>query len=996
MDNDEGERCIRIERFRADGRKRKAEPGGEAARSKDQKSERRSLITMASIARSTVFENPKSYLRGGKMRDTLSGPVEFGRAELNRAAAERGLRPVTIKVEISGGRPECFVVAPEKITGGDERGLMYGLLEAAEQIHQTGHIGFAQGQPATAIRGIRYFIHNESMDRNWYYSKEYWNAYFAMLARNRLNRFNLVFASQTNYLAPPYPFWVRLPEFPEIKVPGLSEEQRSKNIKMLCYISQSAAEHGVDFTLGVWQHNAWAVGQTPTVSGISEKNIGPYTYAALKKVLQECSALRSVQIRTGIESGIPRPPQQLSFYRDWVFRALREAGRPVTLDLRGWDGASAIMDAAAHVGVPLRVSAKYWAENMGRPYQPVETFSAHSYQDFLKKSRPYGFYWEVWALGSHRLLLWGDPEYVRRAAPTFSLSGSIGFEIDAPFAQKGFGNGPGQWGIFANNRYVSHKDKKFWHWEFERYWMFYLLWGRLTYDPSASKDVWMGELRQRFGQAAPDVLVAYQTASRILSEIVAAHVADPNMYIWPEINPGGLIGEYKDIAPSDQSFIASPAEAAYRVLRDTPSAKQGPHETAQLFDHLASEVEAAVGKAATKLKDNTEWRGTEPDLQVLAHLARYHARKREAAYSLSWFYETGNLAALDHAEVELVAALDVWKDLVALTDGLYPDQMIFGPVDFGHWKDKLPYIYNDLSWVRELKEVQQRYGSYEFRFQFGSVPLSPVPHDFRNGTFRWAGEFINRNAVEPRFTVVDPRTIYSDQTGYGWGYGPYGGTKVVDSRYDYMRRRTPPEEVRTQRARPEQLPENVLFKGFLSIQGATFRVRTGDGTFEVVILDPNHSETRETVSAQRGVLNIAFPADRSQDVSALLIRNQKAKPMVSEDDERYPRSIPRPDFVHIPSQTATEGQPLELSIRVTPDKNVKSIRLHYRSLNAFEEVHTQEVSGSSASFTIPTEAITGDYDLLYYFEVLNDENGGWFYPDPAVTTPYYVVTVQNG
>ena len=39
-----------------------------------------------------------------------------------------------------------------------------------------------------------------------------------MLARNHFNRFNLVFAHQTAYLAPPYPFWLDLPDFPEINL----------------------------------------------------------------------------------------------------------------------------------------------------------------------------------------------------------------------------------------------------------------------------------------------------------------------------------------------------------------------------------------------------------------------------------------------------------------------------------------------------------------------------------------------------------------------------------------------------------------------------------------------------------------------------------------------------------------------------------------------------------------------------------------------------------
>src|SRR5450759_4623510 len=115
----------------------------------------------------------------------------------------------------------------------------------------------------------------------------------------------------------------------------------------------------------------------------------------------------------------------------------------MTLDLRGWVMAPALMDAALNAGVPVRLSSKYWAEDIGRPYQPAETFPNYSFLNFLQKPRKYEFYWEMWGLGSHRLLLWGDPDFVKCAGPTFRLSGSSGFEIDPPLAQKGFGNRPG-------------------------------------------------------------------------------------------------------------------------------------------------------------------------------------------------------------------------------------------------------------------------------------------------------------------------------------------------------------------------------------------------------------------------------------------------------------------------------------------------------------------------------------------------------------------------
>lgn len=103
------------------------------------------------------------------------------------------------------------------------------------------------------------------------------------------------------------------------------------------------------------------------------------------------------------------------------------------LDVRGWLMHPDLFQAVRDLNLPVRLSTKYWAEKMGRPYQPLETFARFSSMHFLENARPYDFYWEIWALGSHRLLLWGDPECVRRAAGTFSLGdGSGGLLPDLP------------------------------------------------------------------------------------------------------------------------------------------------------------------------------------------------------------------------------------------------------------------------------------------------------------------------------------------------------------------------------------------------------------------------------------------------------------------------------------------------------------------------------------------------------------------------------------
>ena len=284
-----------------------------------------------------------------------AGPVEFGTEELNRALAERGLR-LRYSTDINTDPPESYRIESRRISGGDLRGLMYGLLEAADQIRRTGRLKATRSTAATPLRGIRTFLHNQSLEEDWYYSHDYWQQYFAMLARDRFNRFNLVFAHQTAYLAPPYPFWVAVPGFPEVRVPGLSEAGRQRKLDTLRFISQCAAAHRIDFTLGIWEHNIQPR-MTPSVEGLTPENIGPYSYRALKQVLTACPAIRSVQMRTNSESGIPKD-RQVEFYRDFVYRAMRETGRRVTLDLRGWLMEPGMLEAAETSGLPLRLSSK--------------------------------------------------------------------------------------------------------------------------------------------------------------------------------------------------------------------------------------------------------------------------------------------------------------------------------------------------------------------------------------------------------------------------------------------------------------------------------------------------------------------------------------------------------------------------------------------------------------------------------------------------------------
>ena len=273
----------------------------------------------------------------------MAGPVEFGLSEFNAALTARHLR-WKVKTELSLDSPETYRIEPytaggARITGGDLRGLMYGLLEAAGQIGSTGRLVPAHGAPAMPVREIRILLHGADLSKLVDSSEEFWRAYFQMLARDRFNRFALIFL--TDSLAPPYPFFLNVEGFTQVHVAGLGPDQRARNLHLLRFISQTAAEYAIDFTFGIWERNVES-GADRTIEGITPANIGPYSHDALSQLLAACPMIRSVQIQPGTAS-----------YGDYIFKALHEAGRRVTLEPRGSLRDAAALKAAEQEGVAL-------------------------------------------------------------------------------------------------------------------------------------------------------------------------------------------------------------------------------------------------------------------------------------------------------------------------------------------------------------------------------------------------------------------------------------------------------------------------------------------------------------------------------------------------------------------------------------------------------------------------------------------------------------------
>ena len=248
-----------------------------------------------------------------------AGPVEFAQSELDAALSERKLKWKN-QVELSLDAPDTFRIEPytvggAHITGGDLRGLMYGLLEAAEQIRDTGHFTKMSGHPEASLRGVRIVLSPQLEQA----SEEYWNSYFRMLARNRFNRVHVV--------------------FPRIEAP----------YRLAQFLSRTAADYGIDFTLGVG-------------GGIEAQE--------LAHALNICPSIRGVAFEDGSA-------------RDAVFSALRVAGRRVTLDLDGATAEPVLEKTALAEGVPVLRPAAAWPPSF-EVVPPIDATNADAHEVFYQ------------------------------------------------------------------------------------------------------------------------------------------------------------------------------------------------------------------------------------------------------------------------------------------------------------------------------------------------------------------------------------------------------------------------------------------------------------------------------------------------------------------------------------------------------------------------------------------------------------------------------------
>ncbi|HWB86282.1 MAG TPA: hypothetical protein VG675_19215 [Bryobacteraceae bacterium] len=1007
-----------------------------------------------------AFEKLKAALQARKVSfETVSNPdVARGSVLLWADFLTPPVPPESLRIRRTtrNGKPLISV------SGADERGLAYALWDI------TKRVGWGQGpedpfldvrdateSPAVADRGMTIFTMQQAQFENRLHNEDYWAKYFDTLIQNRFNTFQLLFAyDMDGYMCPAYPYFQDVAQFPDVHVVGLTKAEQARNFSDLKRLIRMAHQRGLKVTIGFWCHYYRYSGSSKPIDkgpvkgkvwGLNETNLIPYTKAAMAQFLQTFPEIDNMMFLLHGESGLLT--EEMKPFWSAVFPVLKQYGPQIQYELRAKGVPDDLIQIGLHLGLKMRFNTKFWEEHVGLPFhpthiQPLSQFERrHSYSDMLKYPRPYNIHWTLWTAGTMRVLLWGDPEYVRRFAGAVGLGGMHGFDVMEPLATK-MSFHPHDMQPFD----LMHPEYRYYEYEFQRYWHFFQVFGLLTYDPQTPREVWDQEFLKRFGpNAGPVVEQALHRASQILPRIEAYVLPSshfPNIRGWAERQRMEDLPLYAASLPSDTAQFRSFTDAAADIVEGRDSAAISPLATSVWFAHASEDVLRLAAQAEQQAGPNPskEFRSTLVDLRILANLALYHSKRIPAGLSYALFLRTKDLNALDDAIADEKNAIHAWEGVVQAAGNVYNDDLMMGlPANdmTGSWRDQLPKLQKGLAKLEQQRaDFRPEPPGIVGRYYLGDGALPEgyirLGRSTRNNRFdQNLANVAIVNLPNGRYRV---KVGIQDESPTPKTFGPMW---IEANGNDYSDVFMVPAGQRVERELETSVADGKLYVLFDVGTSGTWHA----STLTVTSLDPQIAQVpvrrvqpgqdvaiRATVNGVSPIAKVVLiygdsehgyksvdmanlhPWEYGAVIPAANIKgsfhyflrafdDNGRRAATNSIDVEVSTDVEPPVLNFTPIQTAQPSHPLRIVAEVQDPSGIKWVHLRYRGLSQHQDFRTAVMlptgNGNEFEAEIPGTDIDPKFDFMYYFETMDNAGNGKIYPDLEKETPYTVVKVQS-
>jgi len=673
--------------------------------------------------------------------------VAFAIGDIKKALQEAGyelvernedLRIVFSQFEAGMG-PQAFRIQKEgnraiRIVCGDSLGAMYGGLELAEMITLGGGLHAVKEKarkPYIFRRGLKFNIPFDGRAPSYddtgtaarknipvMWEFDFWKEFLDALARNRYNVLTL-------WTTHPYPGLVKLKKYPDIGYDDVCVIKETVNTKtdrhfdhLDMYDASSfkvvkkisldkkiafwnrvfdlAEARGIEIHIFHW--NIYTFGAKGR-HGIDDMPDNERTIAYMRYCIGEFLKTYPQVDGIGVTAGEHVNRQRVrnvGGIEQWLWRTYGQG----------------VMDAKqANPNRKIRFIFRQHQANLGKITEAFKDFdgpfnTGHKYA----RARLYSTTTSPYLDFEYRRLLeeykvpcwlnlrnddlfiyrWGDADYVREFLQNVPR--------DLMRCEAGFYMGPD--GYVFGREFVSKDPELSGELEVSKHWYRFMLWGRLGYDLTLTRDYFEKRLKHRFPEADGESLYDVWAAASKIVPLVNRFFFRVNDF---QFSPEGCVSD-TGFLTIDESFFSHPPlrgsgilsvqEYAADVIKNKPFNGITPMEVADDLDRLAQQTLAGVRSLRYQSYPGKELSATLTDMESVAYLGRYYADKIRGAADLAVYRADNNRK--EHrrrAEHHLNDAVEQWQAYARIATGRYKPQLF----SRSHYMD----------WWRILEEVKK-------------------------------------------------------------------------------------------------------------------------------------------------------------------------------------------------------------------------------------------------------------------------------------------------
>ena len=620
-------------------------------------------------------------------------------------------------------------ISPEQVAviATDATGAMYGLLDITEQLQMGKTIRSLEEKsisPKLLFRAIKfnlpwnsYRVHESlQLHSETVRDLNFWNSFLDMMAENHFNALTL-------WNLHPFTYMIRAKNFPEA-CPFSDEELKSWQ-DFWHGLFQMASDRGIKTYIINWnifvspsfaQKYGVADYCLPEMEGKEYYGDGDYSpivqqynRESMTQLIDEYPELTGF----GVSQNERMDGVDEQVWQDWIvntyFDAMDSADHKIEFIMRAHTHPApeltrkAIEDNACRLGtvwVPVKFN---WSHAHATP--KLMYIHGGSRSKTLWDPEPKN-YKMVFTMRNEDffVLRWGQPDFIREVLKENQQDYIGGFMIGSEtyIPAKEYITKPGP--------YLT------WKYAFEKQWLFYMVWGRLLYDPGTKDEVFANAFNKKYGIGYGDKLIkAHKLADNMPLELASYYAASWDFTLYSEGFLAGYRSNMKCLYDEVSPFI-SVDEIIHSVTLDTSLVSiedyvkrnySGDDKITplQLAGKLADDGNKALSVVDGIKTKNPTLNHELDDIRTWAYLSLYFSEKLKGGTALQYYRVTGDSTKQQESIRYLEQALNYWEKVVEIT-GKYIDKIPLLHLGdrFNNGGNKRPL--SKFSWANLTEEVR--------------------------------------------------------------------------------------------------------------------------------------------------------------------------------------------------------------------------------------------------------------------------------------------------